>query len=192
MVNHYIVSMLLLVTATIFSAAAKADEFNQEGFGMPALLTISHPQAEPDDEGRRVRPILGMVKPKKPLGPRSKWRILTGTLFPGYHRPTGTVKVKLYTGEGANRRLLCAIGVRYFRNAEGKWQPHYRLDPDTIIIFRGNAWAPLNPVADEHNLLFLTNTRAPNGQGFYQYLELESSEGPLTIDSWLVGRGLHY
>ena len=118
---------------------------------------------------------------------------LTGYQFSSYKRPRGTIKVKLYTDEGANRRLLCAIGVRYFRNAEGKWQPLYRLDPDTIIVFRGNAWAPLNPAAaDESNLLFLTNTRSPNGQGFHEYLELESSEGPVTINSWIAGQGLHY
>ncbi|MCG6976122.1 MAG: hypothetical protein LJE56_06865 [Acidiferrobacterales bacterium] len=171
---------------------AMAQSINEEGFGMPALMIISHPQADPDDEGRRVRPIVGIVKPKEPLGPRTKWRILPGTVFPSYRRIVGSAKVKLYTDEGPNRRLLCAITVRYFRNRQGQWQPYYRLDSDTLIIFRGNAWGPLNPVADEYNLLFQTNTRPPNGQGFYEYLDLESSAGPVTINSWIFGRGIDY
>jgi hypothetical protein len=169
-----------------------AQSINEEGFGMPALMIISHPQADPDDEGRRVRPIVGIVKPKEPLGPHTKWRILPGTIFPPHRKIVGSAKVKLYTDEGPNRRLLCAITVRYFRNRQGQWQPHYRLDSDTLIIFRGNAWGPLNPVADEYNLLFLTNTRSPNGQGFHEYLDLESSVGPVTINSWIFGRGIDY
>jgi hypothetical protein len=177
---------------TAFVGFAYAQDYNEEGFGMPALMVITHPAAGPDDEGRRVRPLVGIVQPKEPLGPRENWRIVPGTVFGPRIRPTGSAKIKLYTDEGANRRLLCVINVRYFRNREGKWQPHYRLDPDATIIFRGSAWAPLNPVADEHNLLFLTNTRAPNGQGYYPYLDLASSIGPVTINSWIFGKGIEY
>ncbi|MFV1997482.1 MAG: hypothetical protein ACC641_05660, partial [Acidiferrobacterales bacterium] len=102
--------------------------------------------------------------------------------------PRGEVKVKLYTDEGANKRLLGSINVRYFRNRRNQWQPYYQLDSDSIIVFKGSAWGPLNPVADETNLFFLINTNFPNGQGYYPYLDLQSSIGPVTINSWIVGR----
>lgn len=183
---------LVLTVLSISVSLAEEPAYNQEGFGMPALMLITHPEAGPDEEGRRVRPLVGIVKPKEPLGPRERWRIVTGTIFDPGIRPTGSAKVKLYTDEGANRRLLCVINVRYFRNRAGNWQPMYRLDSDSLIIFRGNAWAPLNPVADEHDLFFLTNTRAPNGQGYYEYLDLVSSVGPVTINSWIFGKGIEY
>ena len=181
-----------LAVLSISVSLAEEPTYNQEGFGLPALMVITHPGAGPDEEGRRVRPLVGIVKPKEPLGPREKWRIVPGTLFDPGVRITGSAKVKLYTDEGANRRLLCVINVRYFRNREGKWQPLYKLDSDSLIIFRGNAWAPLNPVADEHNLFFLSNTYAPNGQGYYPYLDLTSSVGPVTINSWIFGKGIEY
>ncbi len=165
-----------------------ADGYNEEGFGLPALLIISHPDAGEDEEGRRVRVMVSIVKLKKPLPARTNWRILPGTTYPAHKRPRGIVKAKLYTGEGANKQLLGSIGVRYFRNRRNQWQPHYRLDEDSVIIFRGSVWAPLNPVSDEANLFFLTNTGAPNGQGYYPYLDLRSSIGPVTINSWIVGQ----
>lgn len=181
---------IFLIVTFAFPIFVTAQNYNQEGFGRPALLMISYPGAPVDEEGRRVRAMVSEIKLKTPLPARSKWRILPGTTFPPHRRPKNGIKVKLYTDKGANRRLLCAIQISYFRNRRGRWQPHYKLDSDTVIIWRGNVWAPLNPVADEYNVLFLVNTRSPNGQGFHRYLDLRSSTGPVTVDSWIVGQGL--
>lgn len=200
MTHRYLPSLLLFVVCSCWTFVVAAAGYNEEGFGLPTLLIISHPGASQgqnededeadEEEGRRVRAMVSIVKLEKPLPARSNWRILPGTVYPLYKRPRGEVKVKLYTGEGANKQLLCSINVRYFRNRSNRWQPHYRLDPDSIIIWRGSAWTPLNPVVDETNLLFLANTRSPNGQGYYPYLDLRSTVGPVTINSWIVGRGL--
>jgi len=201
MIHRYLPPLLLFVACSCWTLVVAADAYNEEGFGRPTLLIISHPDAGKDknkdddeeadgDEGRRVRAMVSIVKPKIPLSARSTWRILPGTVYPLHKRLRGEVKVKLYTGEGANKQLLCSINVRYFRNRRNQWQPHYQLDPESIIIYRGSVWAPLNPVADEANLFFLTNTRSPNGQGYYPYLDLRSSIGPVTINSWIVGRGI--
>lgn len=202
MIHRYLPSLLLFVVCSCWTFVVAADGYNEEGFGRPTLLIISHPGAGQDqnqdenedevdeEEGRRVRAMVSIVTPKKPLPARDIWRILPGTVYPAYKHPRGQVKVKLYTGEGANKQLLCSINVRYFRNRRNQWQPHYQLDEDSLIIFRGSAWAPLNPMADETNLLFLINTRAPNSQGFYPTLDLQSTVGPVTINSWIVGRGI--
>lgn len=184
-------SLLILAFSVIFAAPVVAQDFNQEGFGVAALFVISHPAATAEEDGRRVRAMISIVAPKHPLPARNTWRILPGTVYPSHLRPRGEVKVKLYTGVGANKQLLCAIDVRYFRNRRNQWQPHYRLNEDSTIIWRGSVWGSLNPVADETNLLFLISTRTPNGQGFYSYLDLRSSVGPVTINSWIVGRGLN-
>ena len=189
MTHYYSPSLLLFFFFSFWPVVGAAEGYNEEGFGRPTLLFISHPDADEDEEGRRVRAMVSIVRPKKPLPARAKWYILPGTVYPSYQRPRGEVKVKLYTGEGANKQLLASIDVRYFRNRQNRWQPHYRLDPDSIVIWRGSVWAPLNPVADEANLFFLINTRAPNGQGYYPYLKLQSSIGPVTINSWIVGKG---
>lgn len=168
-----------------------AQGYNEEGFGKPTLLIISHPDAPEDEEGRRVRAMVSIVKPFKPLPARDAWRILPGTVYPANKHPRGVVKVKLYTDEGANKQLLCSINVRYFRNRRNQWQPLYQLDADSVIIYKGSAWEPLNPVADETNLFFLTNNRMPNGQGYYPYLDLQSSTSAVTINSWIVGRAQH-
>jgi hypothetical protein len=191
MIRHYLLSLLLFVAGSYWTVTVAAQGYNEEGFGRPALLIISHPDAREDEEGRRVRAMVSIVRPDKPLPARSTWRILTGTVYPANKHPRGEAKVKLYTGEGVNRQLICSIKVKYFRNRLNQWQPLYKLDPDTVIILRGSVWAPLNPVADEYNLTFLTNQRMPNGQGYYPYLDIESIRGPLTVNSWIVGKGLH-
>lgn len=188
--HRYLISLLIFIFSPLSTAVVVAQDYNEEGFGLPALLIISHPKAGEEEDGRRVRAMLSIVKPKAPLPARVVWRILPGTLYPPHQRPRGTAKVKLYTGEGINKQLLCSIEVRYFRNRRNQWQPLYRLDDDSTIIWRGSVWAPLNPVADEANLLFLISSLTPNGAGFYPYLDLRSSVGPVTINSWIVGRGL--
>ncbi len=191
MIPRKLSSLLLLAFYLIWATPVVAQNYNEEGFGVAALFVISHPAATADEDGRRVRAMISIVTPERPLPARDTWRILPGTVYPSNLRPRGEVKVKLYTGTGANKQLLCAIDVRYFRNRQNQWQPHYRLDEDSTIIWRGSVWGPLNPVADETNLLFLISTRTPNGAGFYSYLDLRSSVGPVTINSWIVGRGLN-
>ncbi len=189
MMRRYLSSLLLVLFFPFCAAVAAADGYNEEGFGLPTLLIISHPNAGEDEEGRRVRVMVSIVKLGNPLPARTMWRILPGTAYPAHKHPRGVVKAKLYTGEGSNKQLLSSIDVRYFRNRRNLWQPHFRLGEDSLIIFRGSAWAPLNPMSDETNLFFLTNTGAPNGQGYYPYLDLRSSIGPVTINSWIVGQG---
>ena len=185
----------LILTPIIFclflsTTVVTAEDYNEPGYGQPTLLIISHAEASEDEAAHRVRALLSIVKPKTPLSARSTWRILPGTVYPSHKRPRGEAKVKLYTGEGVNKQLLCSIVVRYFRNRQNQWQPHYRLDEDSTIIWRGSVWAPLNPLADETNAFFLISSHTPNGLGYYPSLDLESSIGPVTINSWIVGRGL--
>jgi len=191
MTRPNIITCLVVFAITLWPILNVADEVNDEGFGLPTLLVISHPKASDIEEGRRVRARVSIVRPNKPVQAQTSWRILPGTLYPLNKHPKGEAKVKLYTGEGVHRQLVCSVKVKYYRNRQNKWQPFYKLDPDTIIIWRGSAWEPLNPVADEYNSTFLTNKRMPNGQGYYPYLDLESVKGPLAINSWIVGKGLH-
>lgn len=185
-------SIALLLNLIVGAAlpAALASGFNEEGFGLPALLYLTYPEAEPDDDGRKVRAFTGEVVLEEALPAQELWRIMPGTGFRTASRPKGPVKFKVYTGRGADRRLIVAVNIRYYRDRRGVWRPWYQLDSDTTVLWRGNAWGPLNPVADESNLVIPANTGTPNAEGYFPYLDLQSIEGPLAIDSWIVGYGI--
>jgi hypothetical protein len=186
------ISLLLCLVFGTAPALTMADPagVNEEGFGLPALLYLTHPMAGPGNDGRKVRAFTGEVVLKEALPARELWRIMPGTGFPTAYRPKGPVKVKLYTGQGPDRRLIVAVNIRYYRDRSGTWRPWYQLDSDTTVLWRGNAWGPLNPVADESNLVIPANTGTPNAEGYFPYLDLQSIEGPLAIDSWIVGYGI--
>ena len=76
--------------------------------------------------------------------------------------------------------------VRYFRNAEGLWVPHFRLDEEPLVRREGNRWVPLLQERGLPTLIVLTSSTLPNAEGFYPALEFGLTTGPLSIDLWRV------
>lgn len=192
----------LALAFTLFVASAGADTgsstntapppseptYNQEGFGLPALFVLNYHGAPPDYNGRRVRMLAGDTAPSSPLPAQDVWYILPGTVLRSFQTPPRGVRVRLYTGKGVNRRLLCTVRVRYYRVTGGKWRPWYELDSDYNGIWHNNAFKPFNPAIEEQPLVYRIGSLLPNGDGYYPYLKLQSSVGPLSINSWNVSQ----
>ena len=185
----YRLSIAFTIIALVFAAAAGAAEreYNQEGFGLPALFILNYPDAAPDYEGRRVRMMTGKVIPEVPLPAHEKWFVLPGTLLKAWqHPPRRRLQVQLYNDRGAKRRLLCTINVRYYRNRDGRSIPMYQLNSDNEGMWYGNTFKAINKMMETPPLMYRTNTDLPNGDGYFSHLKLKSSVGPVTIDSWTV------
>jgi hypothetical protein len=163
--------MVVILLAFVLATGVRAQEptYNQEGFGLPALFVLSYPDAAPDFEGRRVRMMAGEVVPEEPLPAHEDWFILPGTVLRSFQvPPRGVLRVRLYNDRGAKRRLLCTINIRYYRTRDG------------------NTFKAFNKMLDTPPLMYRSNTDLPNGDGYFSFLKLHSSVGPITIDSWTV------
>jgi hypothetical protein len=181
--------MVVILLAFVLANGVRAQEptYNQEGFGLPALFVLSYPDAAPDFEGRRVRMMAGEVVPEEPLPAHEDWFILPGTVLRSFQvPPRGVLRVRLYNDRGAKRRLLCTINIRYYRTRDGKWHPVYQLDSDNEGMWVGNTFKAFNKMLDTPPLMYRSNTDLPNGDGYFSFLKLHSSVGPITIDSWTV------
>lgn len=119
--------------------------------------------------------------------PQDRWRILPGHRFPSSTpRPSDRV-VSLYQGEAAAHTLLALIHVRYYRDAEGRWTPHFQLVEEPLVMRREDGrWQPYTTARGQPLLLVLTGTGLPNAEGFYPELEFGLSVGQVTIDAWAV------
>ncbi len=110
------------------------------------------------------------------------------TILPGVSvsstRPLSDVRVEFYNGTLAQPILLYAIGIRYFKNADGLWLPRYQLIED-VLVMRGadGNWKPL---AGAPAALVVTSSTLPNTEGFYPALEFGSGSGALHVDFWLA------
>lgn len=206
--RRWLGSTLILTSLFALGLPSYAQEprETQEGFGLPALLAFgpvliplkdqgTSPEY-PDDEDeviyeepfRRVRALKGTVHPKEPLPAESTWYILRGTALK--KRPKRLIKVELYSGRGANKRLLVVITVKYFQDKNGAWQPWYQLDSDYIANW-GRMQNPMSKLNEQMNSMFNIASRSPNGEGYFPYLKLRSTLGPVAIDSWIVGFGYY-
>jgi hypothetical protein len=98
------------------------------------------------------------------------------------------VTVELYRGVDAERTLLCAISVRYFRDARGYWIPHFLIVEDALVVRAADGrWQPLNLArGGAAALVMITSSTLPNAEGFYPALEFGLTGGPLQIDSWVM------
>jgi hypothetical protein len=184
-------SIVVILLALGLAGGVRAQErtYNQEGFGLPALFVLNYPDAAADFEGRRVRMMTGQVIPEEPLAAHKQWLILPGTVLRPFQVPPRGIRVRLYNDRGARRRLLCTINVRYYRGRDGRSRPMYQLDSDNTGMWYGNTFKAFNKMLDAPPLMYRSNTDLPNGDGFYSYLKLQSSVGPVTIDSWTVDQG---
>jgi len=111
-----------------------------------------------------------------------RWAVQPGNALVGGKQPDD-VLVELYRGAESQRILVCAIGIRYFRDARGAWVPHYQLNQEPLVARDADGrWQPLPGVP----LIMLTGSTLPNAEGFYPALEFGLTAGLLEIDSWVV------
>jgi hypothetical protein len=117
--------------------------------------------------------------------PAERWRILPGERFRTERRPSDRA-VSLYQGLGSERQLLCIVYVRYYRDEEGRWTPHFQLYEEPLVVPRQGRWQPYTTARGHPLLIVQTGTSLPNAEGYAPWLEFGFSAGSVTIDAWLV------
>ncbi len=150
----------------------------------PVLLTL---ESAPSGQTRlsvAIRAEGGLTTSPARGQAREKWTLRPGDALTSDVRPDDRV-VEFYQASGTQAMLLCAVQVRYFRNPNGQWQPHYLLIEEPLVARTGNRWQPLTT---PHGSATLVRHGAilPNAEGFYPALEFGLSIGTTPIDYWQV------
>jgi hypothetical protein len=116
----------------------------------------------------------------------------TVAILPGQTIATGVppvdVVVDLYHGAASiGGELLCSIRIRYFRERNGRFVPHYQIYPDPVV-FRGpgGRWIPIESMCSNPSLLKFHAPASANREGFYAAFEFGLNGRALRIDSWVV------
>jgi hypothetical protein len=168
---------LVTICGLATSAAATAEVLT--------LMVLEHAE-----RGQRVQTKVE-AKPGAALAPLRGKTLERVSIFPGNplvteQRPRDQV-VELYRGVDVERSLLCAVAIRYFRDARGLWVPHFELIEEALVIRGANGrWQPLNIARGAAALIVLTSSTLPNAEGFYPALEFGMTSGTFQIDSWVV------
>lgn len=169
-------SIYLLLGAAATSAAEESDT--------PTLLVLQHVQgnqtvdvAVPLVPGAHASPQRGR--------PQERWRILPGQSFASEARPPDRA-VHFYQGAAAPYSLLCIVHVRYYRDAGGRWVPHFQLYEEPLVVPNNGRWQPFTTARGTPLLLVLTGNALPNAEGFFAALEFGFSAGAVSIDAWMV------
>jgi hypothetical protein len=171
-----------LLVGTLLAASGGAYAF---GTRPPALMVLDY-----IDGGTHKRANIDAVAgdyPSPAAGkPQEKVAILPGNGFK-LDQPLPDRVVELYTGKGNTRVLICAIQVRYYRNASGIWIPNYLPVDQVSALPEGNGgWIPIATPAGALGPIALTGGALPNAEGYFPMLEFGLANGFLQIDSWVV------
>jgi hypothetical protein len=115
-----------------------------------------------------------------------KLRINPGDAFSGGPQP-GDITVELSRGTGGETSPICAVTVRYFKDKNGVWVPHYQLVEEAMVA-RGpdGRFRPLTIARGMPLLLVMTGTALPNPEGFFPWIEFGLTHGTMQIDSWTI------
>ncbi len=111
--------------------------------------------------------------------------ILPGDALEAKLRPKDRT-VHLFRKVGLQYVALCVISVRYFRNRDTKWLPHFQLNQEPLFVRKNKRWVPLTTVKGIATMIVLTSSTLPNAEGYYPSLEFGLTTGLTFIDSWVV------
>ncbi len=114
-----------------------------------------------------------------------KWAILPGEAIASERRPRDRA-VHLFRRIGLQHVRFCTVNVRYFKNGEDAWVPHFQLNQEPVLIKEGKRWRPVSKFGGAASLIVLTSSTLPNAQGYYRSLEFGLTTGLTYIDSWIV------
>jgi hypothetical protein len=151
----------------------------------PVLLTLDSADAGKPRVSAVVKAEGGLTASPTRAQPREKWSLKPGEALRSEARPADRL-VELYQASGTQATLLCAVQVRYFRNPDGAWQPHYVMLDEPLVTRRGEKWLPVTALRGNAALVVITNATLPNAEGFYPALEFGLSIGTTPIDYWQV------
>jgi len=151
----------------------------------PVLLTLESADPGKPRVSATVKTEGGLTESPARGQPREKWSLKTGEALTADTRPADRL-VELYQASGNQATLLCAVQVRYFRNPNGEWQPHYLMLDEPLVTRVGEKWLPVTALRGNAALVVITNAALPNAEGFYPTIEFGLSIGATPIDYWQV------
>ncbi|MFQ5995401.1 MAG: hypothetical protein ACE5K1_09925 [Acidiferrobacterales bacterium] len=114
-----------------------------------------------------------------------KWAILPGWAIDSPVRP-GDRFVHLFRQIGLDRNHLCTINIRYFKDKQGLWIPHFQLNQEPLLVRKNGRWVPLQVIKGIPTLIVLTHSTLPNAEGYFPSLEFGLTNGLTQIDFWVV------
>lgn len=151
----------------------------------PVLLTLESADPGKPRVSAAIKAEGGLTASSTRGQPREKWSIKTGDSLTSEARPADRL-IELYQASGTQATLLCAVQVRYFRNKDGEWQPHYAMVDEPLVTRVGEKWLPVTALRGNAALVVITNATLPNAEGFYPAIEFGLSIGTTPIDYWRV------
>jgi hypothetical protein len=154
------------------------------GSGPPVLMQLSYYE-NGEHQPVRVNLVPGETASPAAGRPQEKWRLQPGQSIRMEQRPQD-LTVELYKGKGEQHILLCAIAVRYYKNSDGVWVPHFLLIEQALLIPQNGRMVPLTQLEGSAGLIAMTGTALPNAEGFYPSLEFGLAQGLMQIDSWII------
>ena len=165
-----------------FSPTTLADEEDEDE--VPVIMVLEHTE-NGKQVGVNIEAIRGVFLSPHRGQSQPKWAIRPGHTLRAPSRPAAQL-VELYKGTPREPILISRIIIKYFRNGEGNWVPHFLLNQEPLVVRDGNRWKPLLTIQGVPSLLVLTGPTLPNAEGFYPKLDFKLSTGPLAIDFWVV------
>jgi hypothetical protein len=150
----------------------------------PVIMLLEHVE-----EGKRISTKIEAVADLKASPHAGKgqlsFAILPGDALTTKQRPNDRI-VHLFRQVGLERVPLCTVSVRYFRDRNIQWLPHFQLNQEPLFIRKDKRWVPLTTVKGIATLIVLTSSTLPNVEGYYPSLEFGLTTGLTFIDSWVV------
>lgn len=169
---HSLIRWLICPLLLIAGAAQAAD---------PPLLTLAYVY-----RGSAVQlPVsitAGAYASPQPGQSADRWRVLPAHTVRAGQQPADR-SVELFHGP-APGALIAQIDVRYFRDANGLWVPHFLLNEIPLVVRDGKGWKPITALVGA--ALVVTSNSLPNVAGYYPWLEFGLGSGPASVDSWIV------
>jgi hypothetical protein len=129
---------------------------------------------------------IGAKEAPRPGQLADRWRVTPGLVLKADRQPADRT-VELYQGKGVQRALVMLLNVRYFRNRDGHWQPHFQPNELPLVAPDGKGgWRPIEQAQGRAGLLVLHGVSLPNAEGYYPTLDFGLTIGRASIDSWVV------
>lgn len=184
--HHYHAMGFLLGAIALFLIGSPPATFADEEVEseVPVIMVLEHTE-NGKQVGVNIETTRGVFLSPHRGKPQPKWAIRPGHTLGAASRPALQV-VELYQGTPREPILISRIIIKYFRNPEGNWVPHFLLNQEPLVVRVGKRWKPLITVQGVPNLLVITGNTLANAEGFYPKINFELSTGPLAIDFWVV------
>jgi hypothetical protein len=165
-------ALLLMGFASVIQAAS-----------VPALLLLEYAEA-----GKRVQIRIeakpGRVTSPAQGKPQAQWLLRTGDALKANAQPPDRV-VGFYPSADAQSPIFI-VNVRYFRTAQGLWEPRFQINEEPLVARINDHWVPLTNGQGIPGLIVQTSNTLPNAEGYFDSIQFGFTTGAAPIGAWSV------